>query len=90
MKNLLLPLLLVVSYLTSAQVGIGTTTPDASAAIEVSSTTAGMLIPRMNQTQRDAISTPATGLLIYQTNNTKDGLGDRLTGSGFPLWPKSW
>jgi len=69
MKNLLLPLLLVVTYLTSAQVGIGTTAPDASAAIEVSSTTAGMLIPRMDQTQRDAIALPATGLLIYQTNN---------------------
>ena len=70
MKNLLLPLLLVVTYLTSAQVGIGTTTPDASASLEISSTTAGMLIPRMDQTQRDAIFTPATGLLIYQTNNT--------------------
>jgi len=70
MKNLLLPLLLIVTYLTSAQVGIGTTTPDASSAIEISSTTAGMLIPRMDQTQRDAISTPATGLLIYQTNST--------------------
>ncbi|NQY31107.1 MAG: hypothetical protein HRT69_16780 [Flavobacteriaceae bacterium] len=72
MKNLLLPLLLVVSYLTSAQVGIGTTTPDASAAIEISSTTAGMLIPRMTETQKNAIGSPATGLLIYQTNNTPD------------------
>jgi len=70
MKNLLLPLLLVVTYFTSAQVGIGTTTPDASAAIEVSSTTSGMLIPRMTETQKNAIVSPATGLLIYQTNNT--------------------
>ncbi len=70
MKNLLLPLLLIVTYLTSAQVGIGTTTPDASASLEISSTTAGMLIPRMDQIQRDAIGSPATGLLIYQTNNT--------------------
>lgn len=53
-----------------SQVGIGTTTPDTSSALEISSTNAGILIPRMNQTQRDAIATPATGLLIYQTDNT--------------------
>jgi len=57
-------------------VGINTTTPDASAALDVSSTTQGMLVPRMSKTQRDAInmvsgvSTPASGLLVYQTDNT--------------------
>lgn len=54
----------------NAQVGIGTTTPDASAALEVASTNSGLLIPRMTQAERDAITTPATGLLIYQTDNT--------------------
>ena len=44
--------------------------PDASAILDVSSTTKGLLTPRMTQAQRDAISSPATGLLIYQTNNT--------------------
>ncbi len=43
---------------------------DASAILDVKSTAKGMLIPRMTQTQRNAIATPATGLLIYQTDNT--------------------
>jgi hypothetical protein len=49
-------------------VGIGTTSPDASAKLDVSSTTQGMLIPRMTETQRLLIATPATGLMVYQTN----------------------
>jgi len=69
MKNLLFTLLILVSFISTAQVGIGTTTPDASASLEISSTTAGVLIPRMTQVQRNTIASPATGLLIYQTNN---------------------
>jgi len=66
--------LLIIAFLFPigllAQVGIGTTTPDASSALEISSTNSGVLIPRMTQVQRDAIVMPATGLLIYQTDNT--------------------
>ncbi|QRR03173.1 hypothetical protein [Dyadobacter sandarakinus] len=51
-------------------VGINTSKPDASAALDVSSTTQGMLVPRMTLTQRDGISTPASGLLIYQIDET--------------------
>jgi hypothetical protein len=54
----------------NAQVGIGTITPDASSILDMSSTTSGLLVPRMTQAQRDAIVSPATGLLIYQTNIT--------------------
>ena len=43
---------------------------DASAVLDVKSTTKGMLIPRMMMAQRDAIAAPANGLLIYQTDNT--------------------
>jgi hypothetical protein len=50
--------------------GFGTTTPVASALVELSSTTQGLLLPRMTKTQRDAISSPATGLMVYQTDNT--------------------
>ena len=53
-----------------AQVGVNTNTPDASSALEIESTTGGILIPRLTQTQRDAITDPATGLMIYQTNQT--------------------
>jgi hypothetical protein len=51
-------------------VGIGTTSISSSAALQVNSTTQGVLMPRMTEAQRTAISSPATGLLVYQTNNT--------------------
>jgi len=44
--------------------------PDPSAMLDVQSTEKGMLVPRMTQAQRDAISSPAASLLIYQTNQT--------------------
>ena len=53
---------------THAQVGIGTTTPDASAAFEIQSTDKGFLPPRMTTAQRDAISNLAEGLTIYNTD----------------------
>ena len=63
--------LIVFSNMTQAQnVGVNTTTPDASAMLDVVSTTSGMLVPRMTMAQRDAITLPATSLLIYQSDNT--------------------
>ena len=52
------------------QVGIGTTTPDASSILDLSSTTKGMLIPRMTTAQRNAIGTPVSGLMIYNTSTS--------------------
>ena len=52
----------------NAQVGIGTTTPNASAVLDLTSTTQGLLPPRMTQTQRNAIVSPAAGLIIWCTN----------------------
>ena len=49
-------------------VGIGTTTPDASSVLHVESTAKGMLTPRMSTAQRLAIVSPANGLLVYDTN----------------------
>jgi len=65
-------LLLATTSLQAQSVGVNTNTPDASAALDVTSTTQGMLVPRMTKMQRDAINggSPATGLLIYQTDNT--------------------
>ena len=55
---------------TFAQVGINNENPDASAALDITSTTGGLLVPRMTETQRDAITSAATGLMIYQTDGT--------------------
>jgi hypothetical protein len=55
----------------SGNVGIGTNSPSASALLDVSSTTQGLLPPRMTGVQRDAISSPAAGLMIYNTTTNK-------------------
>lgn len=68
MRHLLIilaSLLLMIS--TNAQTGIGTIVPNASAQLEVNSTTKGFLPPRMSTLQRDAIVNPAIGLQIYNT-----------------------
>lgn len=62
----LLVFVLVVNMAFS-QVGVNTTTPDASAVLDITSTTQGMLTPRMTTAQRLAIATPATGLLVFDT-----------------------
>lgn len=51
-----------------AQVGIGTITPNASSILDISSTTQGMLAPRMTTAQRTAIASPADGLMVYDTD----------------------
>lgn len=71
--TLLSAILLTLSTNIFAQgVGINTTgaDADASAMLDVSSTTKGFLPPRMTEAEKNAISSPATGLLVYQTNGT--------------------
>lgn len=58
------------TFPATGSAGIGTITPNSSAALEITSTNQGVLVSRMTKAQRDAILTPATGLLIYQTNST--------------------
>ena len=53
---------------TFGQVGINTTTPDPSAALDITSTTGGLLLPRMTNAERQAISNPAEGLMVYVTD----------------------
>src|SRR3954447_6796791 len=58
------------TFPSSGSAGIGTTTPNASSLLELKSTNKGLLISRMTKAQRDAITSPVTGLMIYQTNST--------------------
>ena len=53
---------------TFAQVGINTSSPHESAALDITSTTRGFLMPRMTNTQRLDISDPAAGLMVYVTD----------------------
>lgn len=71
MKKVYLIASLFVSVTALAQkdnVGIGTTKPDQSAALEISSSNKGLLTPRMSLQQRNAIQNPAQGLMVYQTD----------------------
>jgi len=67
-------------------VGIGTTNPVSTALLDLTSTSKGFLGPRMTATQRDAISSPAAGLLIYNTitnqYNIYNGTSWGAVGSG--------
>ncbi len=89
MKNKITILLLAMtcSLASMAQVGIGTTSPNSNAALEISSTSQGILFPRMTTAQRDAISSPAKGLTIF---NTDVNVIQTNTGtSASPSW-KNW
>jgi len=70
MKKITVLVLMLFTALSYAQVGINIATPHTSSALDITSTTGGLLVPRLTETQRDDISAPATGLMIYQTNGT--------------------
>ena len=70
MRKITLITLMLFTALSYTQVGINTNTPDASSALEIESTTGGILIPRMTENQRNAIVSPAAGLMVYQTDET--------------------
>ncbi len=68
MKLQLLAFIFFISFAGFAQVGIGTTMPDGSAALDVTATDKGFLMPRMTTVQKDAIASPAAGLQVYDTD----------------------
>ena len=74
-------------FLGSAQTGIGTTTPDASAKLDVSATNKGFLPPRIALTATNAaspVTSPATGLLVYNTATT--GTAPNNVAPGYYYW----
>jgi len=68
-------ILIALNFNILAQVGIGTSNPHASAALEIQSTSKGFLFPRMTEVARNAISNIATGLTIYCTDCSTSGGG---------------
>ena len=66
---LIVSLITLISFSTAQSVGLGTTTPDTSAILELKSINKGLLIPRLTQVERTNIIAPAQGLIIYQTDN---------------------
>lgn len=72
MKKLFIFLLsgfLFIQLRAQQNVGIGTTTPDASAVLHLNSNSKGLLIPRMATTDRLLITSPADGLMVYDTDS---------------------
>lgn len=69
-KSFILVSILVHAFFVNAQVGIGTSTPDASAKLDITSTNKGFLPPRVALTATNSaspITSPAAGLLVYNT-----------------------
>ncbi len=72
MRKLSILIIIVLTINVSiAQVAINNdgSTPDASAMLDIKSTNSGLLIPRMTNTDRDNIATPATGLMVFSTDD---------------------
>ena len=87
MKYLLLFVVVITSNLCVAQsVAINTTAASAntSSILDVTSTTKGLLLPRMTKAQKNAIAVPATGLLVYQT--APDSVGFHYFDGTTWLW----
>ena len=75
------PNYLLTCYGTNSNVGIGTTTPNASAKLDVSSTTQGFAPPEMTATQASAITTTTRKLIIYVTDTN-----GTFTSAGLWMW----
>ena len=89
MKKVILPVLFVFlsATLVAQNVGIGTTTPDASALLHVNSTVKGLLIPRMTTAQKNALVAPANGLIVFQTDSIT-GMYYNAGTTVLPIWER--
>lgn len=84
MKKILLLLFISFSFISYSQVGIGITTPNA--ALDITSTTDGLLIPRISLTATNiaTVVTPTTSELVYNTNTS--AAGPNQVTPGFYYW----
>ena len=79
-------LLIAPAGVHAQSVGIGTVSPDASAALDISSTAKGLLVPRLTAAQRTGIATPAAALLVYQTDGPQPGFWFNAGSATVPAW----
>lgn len=82
--------LAVIINFTYSQTGVSINTsgnpPDTTSILDISSTTDGILIPRMTEAQRNAILSPAAGLMVYQTDGTLPGFYYNSGTPAVPAW----
>jgi hypothetical protein len=73
MTKLFISLLIfsVMQFAQAQNVGIGTTAPNVDALLDISSTTKGVLFPRMTSIQRISINTPPNGLMVFDTDRNE-------------------
>jgi hypothetical protein len=71
LKKVISLFLLTLSLVSNAQVGIGTSTPNASAILDISSTGKGVLLPRLTTAQINGIQNPEPGLLVFNASTKK-------------------
>ena len=84
MKNIFTLLAAVLFTATTyAQIGINNENPDASAALDITSTTKGFLPPRMTAAQRNSISNPSAGLMLWCSDCGANGELNVFNGSAF-------
>lgn len=76
-------LMCLINSRSSAQLGIGTNSPNASAMLDITATNKGLLIPRMTNSQKNAISSPATGLIVFCTDCGTAGLMNIYNGTNW-------
>ena len=75
MKKLLVSRVLLITYLKEGQVGIGTTSPNSDGVLGITSSTSGLLLPRLpltNTTNPNPLSTDVAGMVVYNTATTGD------------------
>ncbi len=77
--------LYMTAFISAQSVGINTLMPDNSALLDITATDKGLLIPRMSEVQKLALTSPANSLLIYQTDG-QSGYYYNNGSSGSPSW----
>jgi len=73
----------IASPLFTGTVGIGTSNPSSAAALDITSTTQGLLLPRLNYVQKTAISNPVAGLVLWCTDCGSNGEMQVYNGTAF-------